>query len=135
MKRMLNRAFLLLLCVVLAFAGVPSIDAEAKSINSNGTRVVGGDAFPNITAPSGSASFTVNWKSEAGADGYLVYISGSTQTYPDETLYAYRYKASGQSTETLVISGIASGTYYVRVVAYIGTTVLQLSHEVTKTAA
>jgi hypothetical protein len=110
------------LFAVLARRGGPGSTEEA------------GD-FPNITAPSGSASFTVDWDAEEGADGYLVYVSTTTQTFADESLYAYRYKASGQATEQLVISSVAAGTYYVRVAAYIGTTVLGLSFEVTKTAA
>lgn len=111
--------------------GINAVLALSGSISAPG----GGDDFPNITAPSGSAGFTVDWSPETGADGYLVYLSASSQTYPDETLYAYRYKAAGQATAQLVISGIAAGTYYVRVASYIGTTVLQLSFEVTKVAA
>lgn len=87
--------------------------------------IAASDAFPNITAPSGSASFTANWGAQVGADGYLVFLNDG----------AYRYKAAGQSTSSLLISGIASGAYTWRVATYEGSTVGDLSGQVPVTAA
>ena len=93
-----------------------------------------GGGFGEIPLPSGALSFTVNWEDTTGESGYLIYCSTSTQAFPDSSLYAYQYLAAANAT-SLTISGVASGTKYVRVAAYEGTTVGDLSMEIEYTPA
>jgi hypothetical protein len=129
---MTQRLRLFLLALALAFSGFAP-DASAGRLVSRGSS--GGESFPDITAPGGATSFAVTWNAEPGADGYLVYFATATQTFPDFSLYTYRYKVTGGATVTKTVSSIASNTYYVRVAAYIGTTVRELSHEIVKVSS
>lgn len=95
--------------------------------------VVSGDPFPNITAPAGSLGFTTEpHTAQAGSTYRLAYLSTSTQTFADLSLYAYRYKFAAASNETLAIGSIQSGPWYYRIADVLadGVTVGQLSHEI-----
>ena len=93
----------------------------------------GGGGFPNITAPAGSLGFTTSaFTAQAGSTYRLAYLSLTSQTFADESLYAYRYKFTNASDETLAIGSIQSGPWYYRIADVLadGTTVGQLSHEI-----
>lgn len=129
---MIRRLFIAFLASLLLAS---SAIVPAKPLGIAAGRVSGGETFPNITAPSGSASFTATWAAEESADGYLVYISTSAQAFPDQALYSYRYKATGQATASLAITGIASGTYYYRIAPYVGTTIGDVGVEFSASAS
>lgn len=113
----------------------PSLAAiAAGSFNSNRRTVSTpvANPFSDVPLPAGALSFTVNWEDGAGESGYLVYCSTSTQAFPDPTLYAYQYVAAANAS-SLVISGVQSGTKYVRVAAIEGSNVGDLSMEIAYT--
>jgi hypothetical protein len=96
----------------------------------------GSDPFPDIPAPSGSATLVARWSPEPGADGYLVYLDDEAQPYGEPALYAWRYKAPGQSTNQLSIPGIQAGSNYrYRVAYYVGSQIGELSAESDPTTA
>ncbi len=117
-------------CLILAAS-------SKKVMHSGGASDGASDLFPNIPATSGAATFTpaLTWTPEPGVDGYLIYLDPDSQTFPDPALYSARYKAAGQATNTLDITGIAAGTWRLRIAPYIGSTVLEMSHEIERTAA
>lgn len=116
----------------MSFALMPA------AVGRQGRRVVapvsgGGGDFPNITAPAGSLGFTtVAFEAQAGSTYRLAYLSTSSQTFADGSLYAYRYKFAAASNETLAIGSIQAGPWYYRIADVLadGVTVGLLSHEI-----
>lgn len=94
----------------------------------------GGDIPAANPLPAGALSFTVAWDDAGSEAGYIVYVATSTQGSPDPSLYPYRYLVAADVL-SLVISGVASGTKYVRVAAYQNGYVGDLSFEQTYTPA
>lgn len=119
-----------------AIAAVLAAVSEAASAIDISADASGGSGdVPSANPlPGGALSFTVTWDAVAGAAGYVIAVSTSTVQYPDKSLYTYFYLASAGAT-SLVISGVAAGTKYVRVAAHQSGYVGDLSHEVTYTPA
>ncbi len=114
----------------------------AAAIVSRGVRVAqvstggGGGGFSDTPLPSGALGFTAqNWLEQAGADGYIVYCATSSQLFPDSALYPYQYVVNSGATLSKAVTGVAAGTYYVRVAAYAGSIIYDLGPEVPYTAA
>ncbi len=126
----------LTLCLLAQFA--PVEQAQAKSVRAIGARSVGGGGggFSDVPLPSGALGFTAqNWLEVAGASGYIVYCTTSSQLYPDSALYAYQYVVTSGATLSKAVTGVAAGTYYCRVAAYAGSIIYDLGPEVLYTAA
>lgn len=117
---------------ITADSGTYSVSGQDATLS--GGSAGSGDVPSQTPLPSGSLSFTVQWADGDGEAGYVIYVSTSSQTYPDPSLYAYRYLAASGSS-SLLISNVQSGTKYVRVAAHQSNYVGDLGHEVSYTPA
>lgn len=110
---------------------------------------VGGGAPTDVPGPSGSASFSVAWNAPAYDEGgmgqggngaaelagYVIDYATSSQA-ANGGAYPYRKVVSGAGAVSGVVSGIATGTYYLRMAAYDGAgNVGNYSNEIAKVAA
>jgi hypothetical protein len=84
--------------------------------------------------PIGSLSITVTLPGTTGIDGFVVYVGNRSRAVAEPSLYIFRYRAASGAT-SLTISGLASGTKYVRYATYTGSTVGSLSAEASYTPA
>jgi len=96
---------------------------------------IAGDIPNPNSLPAGSLSFTVTWDQDVNASGYVVYVTTSTQAFPNASLYEYRYLVNNGSTTSLVISNVTAGTKYVRIASTAAGYVSDLSLEQTYTPA
>ena len=92
-------------------------------------------AVPSAAPLTGGAlSITVTWDAVSGAEGYVVFLSTTTQEFGYPWLYVYRYLVSSGSAST-TISNLPAGAKYVRIAAHQSGYVGDLSFEQTYTPA
>lgn len=96
-------------------------DPEAIPLSGGSGAII--QAYPfRSDIPVGTLSITATWPADATADGFIVYVSRRSRATNDATLYPWTYLA-GPGTTSLVINELVSGTVYVRVAPYIGSTI------------
>lgn len=122
----------------------PRVALRARTVS--GPPPSGGGGLSDNPGPAGSAAFTANWDAPvydagqfagAGAvqvSGYVIDYATSSQALGGS--YPYRKVIAGGGTLTGTVSGLAGGTYYVRLASYDSEgNVGDYSNEITKVAS
>jgi len=84
--------------------------------------------------PVGTLSVTATWASDPSADGFIVYMSRRSRSTNEASLYPWTYLAAAGTT-SLAINDLVSGTVYIRVAPYIGSTIGTLGAQSSYTPA